>query len=161
MRIFERLAARRRSPKDSEPNRRGVSGTALRRYMTAYVAALIVFLVIDVFWLGMIAADFYQERLAAFMTGPVNLPPVVVFYLLYIVGVVVFAIAPALESGTWKTAAVRGALFGLIAYATYDLINLATLPDWPVSVALVDMVWGAVLTGTTATLGFLITRQLS
>ena len=161
MRIFERLAARRRLPKDGDPGRRGAVGVSLRRYLTAYVAALIVFLVIDAFWLGVIAADFYQERLAAFMTGPVNLPPALGFYLLYIVGIVVFAIAPALESGAWRTAALRGALLGLIAYATYDLTNLATLPDWPVSVALVDMVWGAVLTGTTATLGFLITRQLS
>ncbi len=161
MRPFERLAARRRPPKAGDSGPRGAVGAALRRYLTAYVAALIVFLVIDAFWLGVIAADFYQERLAAFMTGPVKIAPALGFYLLYIVGVVVFAIAPALEGGAWKTAALRGALFGLIAYATYDLTNLATLPDWPVSVALVDMVWGALLTGTTATLGFLITRQLS
>lgn len=161
MRIFERLAARRRPPKDGDPGRHGSGGAALRRYLTAYVSALIVFLVIDAIWLGVIAADFYQEQLAVFMTGPVNFSAAAAFYLLYIVGVVVFAIAPALETGTWRTAASRGALFGLIAYATYDLTNLATLPDWPVSVALVDIVWGAVLTGTTATLGFLITRRLS
>ncbi len=161
MRPFERLAARRRPPEGGDPDRPGSAGATLRRYLTAYVAALIVFLVIDAIWLGVIAADFYQEQLAAFMTGPVKFSVAAGFYLLYIVGVVVFAVAPALETGTWRTAAVRGALFGLIAYATYDLTNLATLPDWPVSVALVDMVWGAVLTGTTATLGFLITRQLS
>ena len=134
---------------------------ALRRYLVAYLAAMVVFLVIDSLWLGVIAADFYQERLGPFMTGPVVVPAAVAFYLLYIVGVVVFAIAPALETGAWKTAARRGALLGLIAYATFDLTNLAILPGWPLSVALVDMVWGAVLTGTTATLGFLITRRLS
>ena len=161
MRPFERLAARRRRPKAGEPDRHGSDGATLRRYLTAYVAALIVFLVIDAIWLGVIAVDFYQEQLAAFLTGPVNFFAATVFYLLYNVGIVVFAIAPALETGTWRTAAARGALFGLIAYATYDLTNLATLPDWPLSVALVDMVWGGVLTGTTATLGFLITRRLS
>ena len=133
----------------------------MRRYLVAYLAALVVFLVIDSLWLGVIAADFYQERLGPFMTGPVMVPAAVAFYLLYLVGVVVFAIAPALGTGTWKTALLHGSLFGLIAYATFDLTNLAILPGWPLSVALVDMVWGGVLTGTTATLGYLIARRFS
>ncbi|MDJ0942695.1 MAG: DUF2177 family protein [Kiloniellales bacterium] len=133
----------------------------MRRNLIAYAAALVVFLVIDLPWFGWIAADFYAERLAPFMTGPVRVEAAVAFYLLYVVGIVVFAIAPALETGAWTTAAFRGALFGLIAYATFELTNLAILPGWPLSVVLVDMVWGAVLTGSTATLGFLITRRFS
>ena len=133
----------------------------MRRHVIAYLAALVVFLVIDSLWLGVVAADFYQDRLGTFMTGPVRVPAAVAFYLLYIVGIVVFAIAPALETGAWRTALLRGALFGLIAYATFELTNLAILPGWPLSVVLVDMVWGAVLTGSTATLGFLITRRFA
>lgn len=133
----------------------------MRSYAIAYAAALVVFLVIDSLWLGVIADDFYRERLASFMTGPVKVPAAVAFYLLYIVGIVVFAIAPALGTGSWRTALLRGALFGLIAYATFELTNLAILPGWPLSVVLVDMVWGAVLTGSTATLGFLITRRFA
>ncbi len=133
----------------------------MRRYVIAYLAAVVVFLVIDSLWLGVVAADFYEEQLGAFMTGPVVVPAAVAFYLLYIVGVVVFAIVPALETGGGKAALLRGALFGLIAYATFDLTNLAILPGWPLPVALVDMVWGAVLTGSTAALGFLITRRFS
>lgn len=133
----------------------------MRSYAIAYAAALVVFLVIDALWLGVIADDFYRERLASFMTGPVKVPAAVAFYLLYVVGIVVFAIAPALGTGAWKTALLRGALFGLIAYATFELTNLAILPGWPLAVVLVDMVWGAVLTGSTATLGFLITRRFA
>ena len=133
----------------------------MRSFVTAYVAALVVFLVIDSLWLGVIAGDFYQERLASFMTGPVKVPAAVAFYLLYIVGIVVFAVAPALETGAWRTALLRGALLGLIAYATFELTNLAILPGWPLAVVLVDMVWGAVLTGSTATLAFLITRRFA
>ena len=133
----------------------------MRSYAIAYAAALVVFLVIDSLWLGVIADDFYRERLASFMTGPVKVPAAVAFYLLYIVGIVVFAIAPALGTGSWRTALLRGALFGLIAYATFELTNLAILPGWPLAVVLVDMVWGAVLTGSTATLGFLITRRFA
>ena len=133
----------------------------MHRYVIAYLAALAVFLVIDLLWFGWIAADFYGERLAPFMTGPVRVEAAIAFYLLYMVGIVVFAIAPALETGAWRTAALRGALFGLIAFATFELTNLAILPGWPLSVVLLDMVWGAVLTGTTAALGFLITRRFS
>lgn len=133
----------------------------MRSYAIAYAAALVVFLVIDSLWLGVIADDFYRERLASFMTGPVKVPAAVAFYLLYVVGIVVFAIAPALGTEAWRTALLRGALFGLIAYATFELTNLAILPGWPLAVVLVDMVWGAVLTGSTATLGFLITRRFA
>ena len=133
----------------------------MRSYAIAYAAALVVFLVIDALWLGVIADDFYRERLASFMTGPVKVPAAVAFYLLYIVGIVVFAVAPALETGAWRTALLRGALLGLIAYATFELTNLAILPGWPLAVVLVDMVWGAVLTGSTATLAFLITRRFA
>lgn len=92
--------------------------------------------------------------------GPVNWTAAIVFYLIFIVGILIFAVAPALESQSWQKALVLGALFGFFTYATYDLTNLATLREWPLTVTLVDMVWGAVLSGSVATVSFFIGRSL-
>ena len=128
------------------------------KYVVAYVGAAGFFLVIDLLWLGVLARGFYRDNLGALLTDQVNVAAAIGFYLLYIAGIVIFAISPAFESGSWRTAALFGALFGLIAYATYDLTNLATLRDWPVTVALVDLAWGTVLTGLTATAAFLLAQ---
>jgi len=83
------------------------------------------------------------------------------FYLMYCVGIVIFAISPALRSGAWTDAALYGALFGFFCYATYDMTNMATIRDWPVRMSIVDMAWGTVLTGVSATLGYLVTKWLT
>ena len=133
----------------------------MTKYLIAYGATMLVFFAIDFVWLGVVAKDFYRERLGALMLEQVNLPVAAVFYLIYIVGIVVFAISPALQAGSWKTALMLGGLFGFIAYGTYDVTNLATLRGWPVSVVIVDMAWGTVLTGVSATLGYAITRYFA
>lgn len=133
----------------------------MTKYLIAYGATMLVFFAIDFVWLGVVAKDFYRERLGALMLEQVNLPVAAVFYLIYIVGIVVFAISPALQGGSWKTALMLGGLFGFIAYGTYDVTNLATLRGWPVSVVIVDMAWGTVLTGVSATLGYAITRYFA
>jgi uncharacterized membrane protein len=130
------------------------------KYVVAYAGAAGVFLVIDLLWLGLVAKAFYRNHLGALLTDQVNVAAAIGFYLIYIAGIVVFAISPAFGSGSWRTAALYGALFGFFAYATYDLTNLATLRDWPVAVALVDLAWGTVLTGLTATVAFLLTHYL-
>ncbi len=129
------------------------------QYIYLYVLTIPAFFLIDMLWLGVIAKDFYQEKLVSFL-GPVNWTAAIVFYLIFIVGILIFAVAPALESQSWQKALVLGALFGFFTYATYDLTNLATLRDWPLTVTLVDMVWGAVLSGSVATVSFFIGRSL-
>jgi uncharacterized membrane protein len=111
------------------------------------------------FWLGVIAKGFYQEKLVSFL-GPVNWTAAIIFYLIFIVGILVFAVAPALESQSVMKALVLGALFGFFTYATYDFTNLATLKDWPVIVVFVDVLWGMVLSGCVATVSYLIGKSL-
>jgi uncharacterized membrane protein len=91
----------------------------------------------------------------------VNWPPAIAFYLLFVVGLVFFVIAPALTKGSWVHALLAGALFGLIAYATYDLTNLATLTDWPLLLTLVDLAWGAVLAASVSVVTFLIGSRIA
>lgn len=110
-----------------------------------YLIALPVFFAIDMVWLGLIAKGFYRRQIGSLMREAVNWPAAVIFYLLFILGLVVFVVAPAVDDGSWLRALLYGALFGLIAYATYDLTNLATLRDWPLLVTVVDLIWGAVL----------------
>lgn len=114
-----------------------------------YLMTIPVFFLIDMLWLGFIANRFYQDQIGHLL-GPVNWTAAIVFYLIYIVGILIFAVVPALEVGSWQRALVLGALFGFFAYATYDFTNLATLKDWPLMVVVVDVIWGAVLTGSVA-----------
>lgn len=120
--------------------------------MTAklFAIALPVFFAIDMVWLGLVAKGFYRRQLGALMRTDVNWAAAIVFYLLFILGLVVFVVAPAVDAGSWTEAVWRGALFGLVTYATYDLTNLATLRDWPLPMTLVDLAWGAVLASSVA-----------
>jgi uncharacterized membrane protein len=120
------------------------------RNLIAYGAALVAMLVLDGLWLGLVAKRMYQEALGPLMAEPVNWPAAAAFYLLYPVGLVVFVIRPELDGGGYQGALLRGALFGLIAYATYDLTNLATLKGFPLKIALADMAWGAVASAVAA-----------
>jgi uncharacterized membrane protein len=119
-----------------------------------------VFFAVDLLWLGVIARNFYQKRLADFLSDQVNWSAAIVFYLLYILGIMIFAILPAVERDSGMKAVVLGVLFGFFTYATYDLTNLATLKDWPLAIVVVDILWGMVLTGTVATAGFVIAKKL-
>ena len=113
-----------------------------RRFALAYAATLIAFVALDAVWLSVMAQRLYQPAIGHLMREGFALQPAIAFYLLYILGLVVFAVAPGLARGHAAEAAWRGALFGLIAYATYDLTNQATLRDWPWSVTLADLGWG-------------------
>lgn len=110
-------------------------------------------------WLGVIAKDFYQDKLGHVL-GKVNWVAAIIFYLLFIVGILVFAVVPALQAGSVQKVIFLGVFFGLLTYATYDLTNLATLKDWPLLVTVVDMVWGMVLSGSVATISFFIGKAL-
>jgi uncharacterized membrane protein len=113
-----------------------------RQSTLAYVATLIVFLALDAVWLGTMAERLYRPAIGHLMREGFAPAPAMAFYVLYILGLVVFAVMAGLDGGRATTAAWRGALFGLVAYATYDLTNQATLRDWPWAVTLADLAWG-------------------
>ena len=125
-----------------------------------YLPTLVVFLALDAVWLGLVARGFYREQLGPLMRPDVNWGAALLFYLLFVVGLLVFAVAPALERQSLARAAALGALFGLICYATYDLTNLATLRGFPGLVAAVDLAWGAVIAATTASAAYLLAGPL-
>jgi uncharacterized membrane protein len=124
------------------------------KILAVYVATLVVFLGVDFLWLGRMGDAFYRPAMGDMALTDFRLAPAVVFYLLYAFGVVFFAVNPALASGDWKTALLNGFLLGLIGYGVYDLTNQATLKSWPLALTLVDMSWGAFLTGVAALAGF-------
>jgi uncharacterized membrane protein len=130
---------------------------SLIQFITLYAVSVPVFFIIDMVWLGVVARDFYATRLGHLL-GEVNWPAAVIFYLVFLVGLTIFAIYPASVAGDVGKALLLGALFGFFTYATYDLTNLATLRDWPLSVTLVDMVWGTVLGGSVSALTVYLTR---
>ena len=127
-------------------------------YLKAYFAALLVFLVLDALWLGAIAKSWYAEQLGGLLRSDVNWFAAGGFYLVYVGGVIYFAVAPALAAGGWGRAAFAGALLGLIAYGTYDMTNLATVKGWPAAMSFVDIAWGAALTAAAASAGYFVAR---
>jgi uncharacterized membrane protein len=132
----------------------------LKQALFLYLITLAIFFIIDMIWLGVVAKAFYRRHLGALMSPKVNWAAAALFYLLFIVGLVVFAVRPALAAGRPILALVLGALLGLISYATYDLTNLATLKDWPLVVTVVDLAWGAVLGGAVSYVSALLGRLL-
>ena len=125
-----------------------------------YLIGLPVFFAIDMVWLGLVAKDFYRRQIGFLMRDGFNWPAAVAFYLLFILGLVVFVIAPAMDRHSWLRALGYGALFGLITYATYDLTNLATLRDWPLLLTFVDLAWGAVLAAAVSVATYGIASQI-
>lgn len=120
------------------------------RFVLAYIAASAVFLVLDMIWLGYVAHGFYRSELGPLLADKFNIPAAVAFYALFVVGLMIFAVHPALESGGVPRALLLGALFGFFAYGTYDLTNLATMKGYSYRIAFVDMAWGTVLSGLCA-----------
>ncbi len=111
--------------------------------------------IFDALWLSVVANKFYKSQIGQLLLDKPNMAAAVAFYIIYVVGVVVFVLLPALEKDSWQHALGFGALFGFVAYATYDLTNLATLKGFPLKLVIVDLIWGAVLTGSVAVLSFL------
>jgi len=115
--------------------------------------------VIDLIWLSFVANKFYKSQIGSLLLEKPNMGAAALFYIIYVVGVVVFVLTPALEKNSWQHAAVYGALFGFVAYATYDLTNLATLKGFTTKLVVVDLIWGAVLTGSVATISYWVIKQ--
>jgi uncharacterized membrane protein len=124
----------------------------------AYIVSAAVLLILDGIWLSATTSTFYRPQLGDLLSEKPSLAVAAVFYLVYVVGVVVFAVMPAYAAKSWLTALGLGALLGLIAYGTYDVTNLATIKGWPVMVSVVDLAWGVVVTATASVAGFAALR---
>lgn len=129
------------------------------QYIYLYLLTIPMLVLFDLLWIGVVAKDFYKSNLGH-LFGPVEWTPAIIFYFVYIAGLLFFVVAPALEVGSLMRALVLGALFGFVAYATYDLTNNATIKDWPTIVTIVDILWGSLLTGGVAALSYLIGKAL-
>ena len=119
-------------------------------FIKFYIIAFVIFFLIDLLWLGVIAKNLYQKEIGHLMAPQFKLIPALLFYLIYIGGLVFFTILPSVEIGCIKNAILYGALFGLVSYATYDLTNLATLEGWPLKIVIYDLFWGTFISAATA-----------
>ena len=122
----------------------------------AYVVTLVAFAAIDAVWLGTMAGRVYRPLIGDILLDGFRIGPAIAFYLLYAVGLVVFAVAPALKGGGVASALGFGALFGFFAYATYDLTNFATLRNWGLTITLVDLAWGTFVSGVASAISVLV-----
>lgn len=125
-----------------------------------YLVAAVVFGVLDALWLGWIGYPLYEERLGDLLADQPNLGAALAFYALYLVGITYFVTRPALAAGSWVSALGGGALLGLVAYATWNLTNLAVLRDFPASLVAIDLLWGTAATATTAVVTHLVCRRV-
>jgi len=130
-------------------------------YLKLYCVTFIAFLVIDMVWLGIVARTFYQKHLGFLMAPGINWFAAILFYLLFIVGILVFVVVPGLNGSPLSTTLLRAALFGIITYSTYDLTNLSTIKDWPLIVTVIDIIWGMVLSLSVSFVSLMAGKWLS
>ena len=132
----------------------------VRYYFKLYLATLIAFFAIDMVWIGLVARTFYRNSLGFLLTPTIDWFAKVLFYLLFILGILVFVVVPGLQANSLKATLLRAALFGLVTYATYDLTNLATVKNWPVLITVIDMAWGTVLSVLVSYVSFMAGKRL-
>jgi len=130
------------------------------RTIAIYLGSAAAFFTVDLLWLGGVARDFYRRDLGHLMAPEIRWGAALLFYFIFILGIVVFAVLPALESGDWFRAILLGGFVGVVGYAAFDLTCLALFKDFPVRIVVVDMIWGTVLSALTATAGFAVGRWL-
>jgi uncharacterized membrane protein len=129
-------------------------------FFKLYAVALVAFLVIDLIWLGVVARSFYRDQLGHLLRADVNWAAAMAFYVIFVAGIVVLVVWPAVEQQSLLRAVALGALLGLVTYAAYDLTNLATLKGFPAAVAAVDLAWGAVLCATVSAITYAAATRL-
>lgn len=130
------------------------------QFLKVYALTLVIFFLVDIVWLGVISKKLYKEYLGHLMAPNVNWAAALVFYFLFIAGLVFFVIMPAIEKGDLMYAITVGAFFGLITYGTYDLTNLATLRDWPLNITIIDLIWGTFLNAATSGITYFVATRL-
>lgn len=131
----------------------------MRTLLVSYVVALGVLAVIDALWLGVVAREFYKERLGDMLLDKPVWSAAILFYLVHAAGIAVFAVPSSVSAGAWWSAVLYGGLFGFCVYAAYDLTNLATLRGWPLAVSVVDLAWGTVATAAATLVAFLVVKS--
>jgi uncharacterized membrane protein len=131
----------------------------LKLFAKLFLIVLPVFFAIDLLWLGLLAKDFYDAQIGSLLKADVNWTAAIAFYLVFIAGIVHFVLMPAVEKGSARRAALNGAAFGFVTYATFDLTSLALIRDWPLLITLVDLAWGTVLTATVSSVAFALHRM--
>ena len=129
------------------------------QFLKLYFLTLPVYLLVDGFWLTVVAKSFYAKHLGYLMSAKPNWLAAGIFYLGYVIGVIIFAISPAMRESSLGKALLLGALFGVFCYATYDLTNLATVKNWPWFITVIDIVWGATVTMIVAGAGYLLGKR--
>lgn len=127
------------------------------QFLYLYLISIPIFLIIDLLWVGVIAKNFYWSKLG-YLFGEMKWTPLIIFYIVFLFGLTYFVTSPHLESGVMKIV-FAGGLFGLVTYGTYDLVNHGTIKDWPLSITVVDLIWGAFLSALVSTLTILIYRH--
>jgi uncharacterized membrane protein len=130
-------------------------------YIIAYFATAFVFLIIDYIWLGFVMKDYFQSQLGHLMADEVNFTVAALFYLFYAAGILYLCVLPAFETGDWTKSMINGAVLGFLAYGAYDVTNMATLKDWPVTMSIIDVTWGAALTALSAVAGYFTLKSFS
>ena len=125
-------------------------------YLLKFFITFIVFMGIDLIWLGFIARKLYVSYLGPFLRTPPNWPATFIFYILFIIGLIIYAIEPAIVAKDVKKALLSGALFGFFTYMTYDLTNLATLKNWPIAIVPIDIIWGVILSASVSSISCFI-----
>ncbi len=129
-------------------------------FIKLYLITLPVFFIIDMIWLGLIAKNFYAKHIGFLMKTNINWTSAIIFYLVFIAGLIIFVIMPSIEKNSWVMALLLGAFFGFVTYATYDLTNLATIKDWPLLVTIIDLIWGTVLASSVSVVSFFIASRI-
>jgi uncharacterized membrane protein len=129
-------------------------------FVKLYLIAVPIFFIIDLTWLGVIAKDLYQKHMGHLMRPMPNWPVAVLFYLLFIIGLVIFVISPAMKNNSWSYALLYGALFGFFTYMTFDLTSLAVLKDWPWKIVIIDIIWGIVLSSSVSVVTYFIAKNI-
>lgn len=127
-------------------------------YLYLYLATIPVFFALDMVWLGVVSKDLYRREMGALMRADVNWTAGVLFYLLYIIGIIYFAVVPGVKDSSVAKALLNGALFGFFAYATYDLTGLAVIKNWSLNLTIIDIIWGTVLTASVAVTSFYLAK---
>ena len=133
----------------------------MKNFVLIYLATALGFFLLDMVWLGFLAKNFYREKLGFIFTGEVDWKAAGLFYVIYFAGLVYFGILPAIKDGSWSTALLNSLLYGVFCYATYELTNKSIIAQWPWSVVVADIIWGAIVTSFGGLIGFWASKFLS
>ena len=125
-------------------------------YIKAYFITFIIFFIIDLLWLGILAKKLYRKQIGFLLKDNFNMPVAIIFYMVFVVGLLFFVINRAIAINSWQYALFAGMFFGFITYSTYDITNLATLKNWPIGITIIDILWGSILCGATSIISYKI-----